>query len=209
MSSCQKYRYVTHCSTVLIGLILKLNSIAELWRNFFLRGGVQFNNSPGRQRKFLLRWSFCYYDTLNKVDNNNNILLYLIIDNIYNRFWGCTSMPRPVLRCPALYFSVLLCTSLYFSVLLCISLYFGEFTCRPNPERQGVKSILTASASRVLASASRVLTSASRVWPRRSRGRGDNNSNYDRPLLSYLIVVFTINYVDCIDFRYFIIGWRL
>ena len=47
-------------------------------------------------------------------------------------------------------------------------------------------------------------------WPR-PRGSGLVEAEAEATIivimiLSYLIVVFTIDYVDCIDFRYFIIG---
>ena len=78
---------------------------------------------------------------------------------------------------------------------------------------------------RGLASASRPLE-AKIVWPRprprgswprprgswpRPRGSGLVEAGAEATIMmimifSYLIVVFTIDYVDCIDFRYFIIG---
>ena len=63
-----------------------------------------------------------------------------------------------------------------------------------------------------MASASRVLASASRVLGLGLEGMhglveaGAEATMIVIMILSYLIVVFTIDYVDCIDFRYFIIG---
>ena len=69
---------------------------------------------------------------------------------------------------------------------------------------------------RGLASASRPLE-AKILWPRprgswpRPRGSGLVEAGAEATIiviiiLLYLIVVFTIDYVDCIDLRYFIIG---
>ena len=63
--------------------------------------------------------------------------------------------------------------------------------------------------SRGLASASRPLE-AKILWPR-PRGSGLVEAGAEATIivimiLSYLTVVFTIDYVDCIDFMYFLIG---